>query len=572
MNKQTYNVLKTKDFRDFESQVLDFLRSDWEKEGNSSYVAAIAALAIAKKKANNKESMLNYLEVGIKDETTLIFLKKVEKEFNKIIEEHSKKYDIDTLKAAALFYESKRSYASDLSSTPEGISELAIALLDVNNNDIVLDLGSGANSFLIQAAFQSGSQNLYGVEVNTNNVITANIRRFLTGLPIKTIQGNVISQEFTYLSANKVFSNHPLGIRFSELQNYANKNLKMKKYFKEAKRTITGDWLFNIAAYLNTKQPGRTVVLMTNAGTWNKPDEEFRKKLLEEGVVEGVILLPERLFSNTMMPLTMMILSQNNKEVKMVDASEIYTEKRRQNTLESTDVEKILDAYYNDTNISKKVTFDEIAKQEYILNPLRYIGIDLGIKDGIQLGELCLSINRGAMIRSKDLDELVTSDETNYHYLMLQNIYDGVIESSLPNLINIEAKYQKYCINDKNLIISKISPFKIALAHVKENELILANGNLYFIELDETKVNPVFILMFLQSETGMAQLNRFAKGGAMKSISIQDLKTIQIPNLPRAEQDRIAEEYDNLSEELIILQRQMDIVRDKKAKLLEGAI
>jgi len=61
---------------------------------------------------------------------------------------------------------------------------------------------------------------------------------------------------------------------------------------------------------------------------------------------------------------------------------------------------------------------------------------------------------------------------------------------------------------------------------IPEDKTILANGNLYFIELDESKVNPTFVEVFLQSEVGMTQLNRYAKGAAMKSISIQDLKTI----------------------------------------------
>lgn len=572
MDKKTCEELKSKDFRAVENYILDFMRKDWRINDSLSYRVVISALALVLKETKKKTSMMEYVENNIADETTLSFLKKIEKEFYKLVEELSNKFDIDTLKAAVLFSEPTRFTEVDMYSTPEGISRLVISLLDLKKEDSILDLGSGVGSFLIQAALVSGSQNLYGVEVNTSSVIIANIRRFILGLPIKVIQGNVLSQDFTNLSANKVFSNYPLGIRFRDLQNYINKNPMLKKYFKEAKMTVSGDWVFNMSAYLTMKQPGKTVILMTNAGTWNKPDEGLRQKLVEEGAIEGVILLPARLLSTTMISLTLMVLSQNNKEIRMVDASKIYTEGRRQNSLESADIERIIEAYKNDTVISKKVTVDEIKKQEYILNPQRYIGVDTGIKYGIPLGDLCLSINRGAMITSTELDELASSDETNFHYLMLQNINDGVIDENLPSLIKIDEKYRKYCIKDRSLIISKIYPFKVAMAHVKEDELILANGNLYFIELDETKVNPVFVQVFLQSEAGISQLNRFAKGAAMQSISIQDLKMIQIPNLPREKQDQIAEEYENLRDELIVLQRQIDLIRDKKARLLEGVI
>ncbi len=100
----------------------------------------------------------------------------------------------------------------------------------------------------------------------------------------------------------------------------------------------------------------------------------------------------------------------------------------------------------------------------------------------------------------------------------------------------------------------------------------MAHSNLYFLELDESSVNPLFVSVFLQSEVGMAQLNSLSKGTVVRSISIQDLKRVQIPNLPREQQDRIAEEYQNLSDDLIVLQRQADLIRDKRSRLLEGVV
>jgi len=564
--------LKNKNYKEVESYLLDLLKNNLDVEYSVFYEVAISTLALILKQTHRRSSLISYLEDNFDDETTSTFLKKVEKEYFKQIEEISKKFDTETLKAAALHADPKRFTETDVYSTPDGISNLAISLLSLKQDDIILDLGSGVGSFLIQAAQKSKSENLYGVEINTNNVIITNLRRFITGLPIKVIQGNIISQDYSHLLANKVFSNYPLGMRLPMLEKYLDKNKKLKKYFKEAKRTVSGDWIFGMAAYLNMNIPGKTVLLMSNAGTWNKPDERFRQKLLEDGIVEGVILLPAKLLSLTAIPLTMMVLSHNNKRVRMVDASEIYTEGRRQNSLEQKDVEKIIEAYHRNTSISKKVKFNEIAKQEYILNPQRYIGLENVISDGIYLGEISKTINRGAMIKSNELDEIISSEETNFHYLMLQNIQDGIVYSNLPNLVDIEKKYRKYCIRDKNLIISKISPFKVAMVHLKKDEIVLANGNLYFIELDEEKINPIFVEVFMQSEAGIAQLNQFAKGAAMKSISIKDLERIKIPNIPREKQNKIAEEYENLCDELNILQRQSDLIRDRKARLIEEVI
>lgn len=203
---------------------------------------------------------------------------------------------------------------------------------------------------------------------------------------------------------------------------------------------------------------------MANGGMWNKPDEGLRKELIEQGLIEGIIQLPERLLSSTGIPVTVLIMSQGNDEIRMVDASKLVTKGRRQNTLENSDVMNILNAYHTDTDISNSVSIDEIAANEYILNPNRYMEVDVEIENGISLGELCLSINRGAMVKSKDLDSMVSKTSTQYHYLMLQNIKDSLIDAKLPNLKEIEDRLSKYCIQDKNLIISKTSPFKIATA------------------------------------------------------------------------------------------------------------
>lgn len=572
MDKNTFQILKRNDIREVEWNILSKKSENWRKEDDLAYTVSFAALACLLKEVDSEKALVSLIRKLIKDETTYNYLTKLASDSFEQIQSLSIKYDIDILKATALFTESPRFTETDSNSTPDGISKLAIALLQIEVDDIVLDLGSGLNSFLIQTGLFASPKHLYGVEINTQCVIIANVRSLVAGLTIQITQGNIISQSFSELQANKVFSNHPLGMRWPSIQEYVQQNSELHKYFKDAKRTISGDWIYNLSALINQKEAGKTIVLMTNAGTWNKPDEDIRKKLVEEGIVEGVILLPAKLFSSTMIPLTMMIFSKGNKDVQMVDASEFYTEGRRQNTLEDVDIEKIINAYYNKTEISRKVSILDVSSQEYILNPQRYVQIDPAINDGISLGEICLSINRGAMTTSSQLDELASIEDTDYHYLMLQNIQDGVVDKKLPSLSHIEEKYLKYCIRDKSLIISKISPFKVAMAHVPDGKTILANGNLYFIELDEAKTNSVFVEFFMQSEAGMAQLNRLAKGSAMKSISIQDLKTIKIPNLAREEQDRIAEKYETLCEELIVLQKQTEIIKDKKARLIEEVI
>jgi len=564
--------LKNVDFRNVEQLILNEVR-DRVSEGNYRlFSASIALLSLLNKAEMNADDLKNLINSEFSEEYHHQHFSKIINEYYTLISKLSDDIEKDLLLAVILYSEPLRFTRVDEGSTPDGLSKLAIQLLKIEKDDIVLDMGSGVNSYLSYVQESTECRNLCGVEINVDYVLIASIKNYVLGNHANIILGNVISENYSHLNANKVFSNMPLGMRLPDYKNSLRSNSKLRKIFDKAKRTVSGDWINCMAAYQNMQEGGRTVALIANAGLWNGSDMWLRRELIETGVVEGVIQLPERLLSNTSIPLTALILSHNNKHIKMVDASEIVTKGRRQNTLEDKDVNKIIEAYFTEQSISKIVSKEEIFSNEYILIPNRYLENENEIPNGICLGELCKSINRGAMIQSKDLNDISSRTKTSFNYLMLQNIKDGIIDSELPYLNSIDEKLEKYCVKDKNLIISKISPFKIATAHVDDGNTLLANGNLYFLDIDESKINPVYVEAFLQSELGLDQLNRFAKGAAMRSISIKDLKLIQIPNISIEEQDRVAEEYSMLSEQLVIMQKQIEMVRDKKNRLIEGVM
>ncbi len=572
LDKREYEELKKIDIKNLIWQVREKLR---ERYSNYKFVDMISILylTLIGKESKGIDRIQQEIEKKLEDQTTKDYLLNIlSKDWSKIIEEIIEEYNIEELKAAILFSEPEIFSEKDMVSTPGGVSNLVIELLDIEKEDVVLDLGSGINSFLTQVNINTEAKELKGVELNTESLIIGNIRSQVLEININTIKGNMLSQDFAKINANKVFSNPPIGMNWGSIRDCVMENNNLSKYFENVKRTISGDWTYALSAYLNQNKPGKTIVIMSSAGTWNKPDEIIRKELLDKGLIEGVITLPENIFTFSSIDLVMMILSDGNKEVKMVDASSIFTKGRRVNTLELEDIEKIVSAYNNTTDISRLVDINEIKGQEYILNPKRFVGEKIKIKNGIKLGNIVKSINRGAMLTSKQLDTLISEEKTNYQYLMLQNINEGEIDKELSYLKELDENYDRYCIKNNNLVISKLSPFKIALVTTKEKQKLIANGNLYFLEIDEEKVNPIFLTNFLQGEKGIQQLNVYAKGAVMKSISIRDLKEIEIPNLPIEEQNKIGKALEELDEELIILQKQADIIRGKKVRLIQEVI
>lgn len=572
MDKQKYFELQKTDFSSFEWALYDSLRSFCISEKYLVKGISVAFLTLLWQKTADKESttLASVMRSQVQNETTVHYLNSVVAEFGNLIFNLAGKYEDDILVAYILFAEPYRYSSVSDYVTPYGVINLAIRLLDIQPGDKVLDLGSGTNSFLIAASTVENSAKYFGVEINTQCVVIANIRDIVSEKDITVIQGDMLSKSCNEIGANKIFSNYPIGMKLTQLKQKFDANPTLRKFFGNMKRNISSDWIYNYAVLDNLTDSGRAVVLMTNSGTWNISDKMIRKYFVESGNIEGVILLPERLFTGTAISMTMLVFSLNKSQtVKMVDASTIYTKGRRQNTLEDEDVERILQCYDAESEFSRMVSVYEIAKEEYYLNPQRFTFEKL--IDGIPFEDVCVRISRGAPIRSTEIDEIATNESTGLYYLMLQNINEGLIDDNLPNLKTIDSRYEKYCIHDKDLILSKIGPpFKVGLAHVEPGKKILANVNLYLIKLDESKINPVFVKAFLESEPGQAQLSRLAKGSAMMSISKRDLKQLRIPKISREKQNKIAEEYLDLCEDIVILQKRLDKIKDKKANLLSS--
>ena len=285
----------------------------------------------------------------------------------------------------------------------------------------------------------------------------------------------------------------------------------------------------------------------------------MRRSLIEDGMVEAVISLPERLFVNTAIPTTMMIFSYGHTSVRMVDATKIFSPGRRQNILSDQDIDRIAQACSSDTEISRQVSYDEIWNNDCVLNPVRYLSEELSFENGVKLGDiLSSSALRGAQLSAEKLDTLISRAETDYQYLMLSNIHDGMIDEDLPYLREIDRPLEKYCLQDDDIILSKNGfPFKVALAHPRKGKMILANGNLFILRVNRSRVNPVYLKAFLESETGTDLLKRISVGSSIPNISQKSLESIMIPLPSLEEQDEIAERYRNKQDEIRILKSRL---------------
>lgn len=441
--------------------------------------------------------------------------------------------------------------------TPDSILKLVHKLLNVQPNDRVADICCGSGSYLVSAALEENRASYFGYELNAENSTIAQMRSELMDANIQVNlcdAFNLVMKDNSGEKFDKIFSNYPFGLRQKNLGAGADYVKQLSERYPGISKATSSDWVFNSLLCDLLTENGKAIGIMTNGSTWNSIDIPIRKYFVENRMIESVIALPDRMFVSTHIPTTLIVFSHNNDRVRMIDATNICHSGRRLNEFSDTDIANIIEALSVDSEYSKEISIEELRVNEYSLSLSRYVEEGLKFSNGVPFGNVIKRITRGASCTARQLDEMVSESVTNMQYLMLANIQDGIIDDKLPYLSSIDSKYEKYCLKNNSLILSKNGyPYKVAVASVKEGQRILANGNLYIIELDEEKANPYYIKAFFESEQGNAVLRSITVGGVIPNIGINKLQQVEIPIPSMAEQERIAQKYQATLDEISVL-------------------
>lgn len=556
----TLNELREKEFASVEKVTFDIAT---RMRGNSimipSQLFGVAYLAylVADNGIENTEELIEYVKNELPVEQSLFVREAIGDAWSVAID-LGYSYTTETLVATLLWMPtSSGKYGAEME-TPESIAKLAAKILNIKN-DNVADFCSGSGNFLVEAIGCDDSSKYYGMEINTLCKEISTIRLQLISEHVTIEQGTVFDMDASK-KFDKIFCDYPWSMKMWNLGK--EKMQEFEAIIPEIKKVANADWLFILNVLQHLENDGKAVVVTTNGTAWNGGiSKTIREKFVKQGWIEAVISLPGNLYTSTGIATSLLVLSKGNKIVRMVDASMMANVGRRQNVLSDDTLTKIVDMLTNDTDNAKSVTIEEIKNQDYAINPSRFLEVELEVKDGVPFEDLIVNVTRGAQVKASELDEMVSEEPTDYQYLMLANIQDGIISDELPFLKSMDKKMEKYCIKNNSLVISKNgAPVKIAVASVVEGKKILANGNLYVIELDETKVNSYFVKAYLESENGTMALSRVTVGAVMPNIPVDGLKKIVIPCPELVEQNKVAEKY----------LAKMDEVRELKYRLAKA--
>ena len=158
-------------------------------------------------------------------------------------------------------------------------------------------------------------------------------------------------------------------------------------------------WLQHMIHHLSPK--GKIGMVLANGSLSSQTGGEgtIRENIIKADLIEGIVALPSQLFYTTGIPVSLWFLNREKKQkdkILFVDARNMGTMvTRKLRELQEADIRKIADTFdkYSDGTLENEkgfcavVALGDVAKQDYILTPGRYVGIAEQEDDGIPFQE-----------------------------------------------------------------------------------------------------------------------------------------------------------------------------------------
>lgn len=312
--------------------------------------------------------------------------------------------------------------------TPSSVVKTLVEILKPFENCRVYDPCCGSGGMFVQSSkfIQAHSGNrgaisVYGQEANADTWKMAKINMAIRGIDADF--GPYHADTFTsdlhpqlkadFILANPPFNYHPWN---------QEKLLDDKRwaYGIPPAGNANFAWIQHMIHHLAPN--GKIGLVLANGAlsTQSSGEGDIRRNIVNADLVEGIVALPTQLFYSVTIPVTLWFISKNKKnkgKTVFIDARKMgHMVDRKHRDFSDEDIAKIADtfeAFQNGTLEDVKgfcavKTIQEIAEQDYILTPGRFVGIEEQEDDGEpfedKMGRLTLELKQ-MFVRSHELEE-----------------------------------------------------------------------------------------------------------------------------------------------------------------------
>ncbi|MEH6536647.1 MAG: N-6 DNA methylase [Psychroserpens sp.] len=436
--------------------------------------------------------------------------------------------------------------------TPLSVSQLMIELLNPARGSI-LDSACGTGGFFQKVTdnYPKGEFQFYGQEQNQSTLALAKLRFAFNqddSIQFSEAKSTLTEDQFPNLKVDYIVMHPPFSGR-----NWLTDQIQYDPRFEYGlppKSNANFAWIQHALFHLN--ENGKSAVLLNNSSLATGGKEaEIRKNIIEADLIESIISLPSQLFSNTSIPASIWLLNKNksNKgEVLFIDASSIGKMINRSQRLlvdkDILEISKLFNSWQeNDLRYSEKIGFNksvdisEIRNTDYLLTPVRYVGI--AELDKIDLSK---AVNLGDILEYARPTRL--DPDVSYKRLSIKDLASNqdsfFLDSSILEKGDFRLDYR--LLEDDILLISRLGNKLKPTYHKSSSDKIAFSSTVIFsFKVDFKQIDIDYLIAELHKDYVQFQLDNYRKGTGMSTINRQDLLNVQIFVPPLNEQKEIFE-------------------------------
>jgi len=301
--------------------------------------------------------------------------------------------------------------------TPGSIVRLLVEMLQPYKGRI-FDPACGSGGMFVQSMkfvkAHGGSKKdiaIYGQERYQGTLRLCKMNLLLRDLPFELKMGDsLLDDKFSGLKADYVIANPPFNISGWHAEDLADDDPRLLGKKTEFSTNGNANYMWMQTFYSHLSELGTAGYVMANGAmtTNSKGERNVRAHLVDNGIIDCVVRLPDKLFLTTGIPAALFFLSRNREgkdgyrerknEILFIDSSKMgEMATRRLRVFSDEDIQKIAGVYnewrktegkYEDVpGFCKAATVEDVKTQDYKLTPGIYVGTEEEEDDGVPFEE-----------------------------------------------------------------------------------------------------------------------------------------------------------------------------------------
>lgn len=284
--------------------------------------------------------------------------------------------------------------------TPSSIVELLVAMLEPESGTI-LDPACGSGGMFVQS--QRYAKNKYALSFYGQESVDLTVRLGKMNVLMHGINADIrlgdslLNDQYKDQQFDFVIANPPFNQKLWGAEKIQKNDPRLITDYDKAVTDGNANYMWMQHFLYHLKDGGTAGFVMANGAmtTNNSGEKDVRQKLVDEGYIDCIVQLPEKLFFTTGIPCCLFFLSKNRdgekgyrarkNEVLFIDARKKgVMVSRKQRALIQEDIAEIAAAYHTFSSVNGKfesvegffkvATIEEIQGNDYKLTPGIYVG------------------------------------------------------------------------------------------------------------------------------------------------------------------------------------------------------